>query len=461
MTDASRRHRRPARAAASRRPSWALRQLRHPVQGVRPARACRATRTRRSPTPRQVHRLHRRRADRGAAHPVGPGRRLRARWPRTPPTAGVGLGTINSNVFQDDDYKLGSRHQPGPAGAPQGDSTTCSSASTSWTPPARRDLKLWFSDGTNYPGQDDIRARQDRLAEALREVYDRLGDDQRMLLEYKLFEPAFYTTDVPDWGTVLRALPGARARRRRSCVDTGHHAPGTNIEFIVAFLLRAGTARRVRLQLPLLRRRRPDGRRGRPVPAVPDHARGRRGGGARRRTRASPSCSTSATTSSRRSRPSSARCMNVQEATAKALLVDADALAAAQRAGDVLGANAVLMDAYNTDVRPLLRRAARGAWASTPTRSRPTAAPATRSGSPPSASAARRPAGARDATPTRHDRSRRELHRRASQPARRRPAQHQLRRRQHLGQGHRHRPGHRRGRSSCCGSRAPAATSAR
>ena len=64
-----------------------------------------------------------------------------------------------------------------------------------------RDLKLWFSDGTNYPGQDDIRARQDRLAEALAEVYDRLGDDQRILLEYKLFEPAFYTMDVPDWGT--------------------------------------------------------------------------------------------------------------------------------------------------------------------------------------------------------------------------------------------------------------------
>ena len=70
-----------------------------------------------------------------------------------------------------------------------------------------------------------------------------------MLLEYKLFEPAFYTTDVPDWGTSLRALPRARASGPRWCMDTGHHAPGTNIEFIVAFLLRAGRLGGVRLQL--------------------------------------------------------------------------------------------------------------------------------------------------------------------------------------------------------------------
>ena len=102
-----------------------------------------------------------------------------------------------------------------------------------------RDLKLWFADGTNYPGQDDISARQDRLAEALAAVYARLGDGQRMLLEYKLFEPSFYTTDVPDWGTALlhcQAL-GAKAQ---VVVDTGHHAPGVNIEFIVALLLKSG-----------------------------------------------------------------------------------------------------------------------------------------------------------------------------------------------------------------------------
>ena len=89
-----------------------------------------------------------------------------------------------------------------------------------------RDLKLWFADGTNYPGQDDIRARQDRLAEALQTVYERLGDGQRMVLEYKLFEPSFYTTDVPDWGTALVhcvALgPQGAGRRRHRPPRAGH-----------------------------------------------------------------------------------------------------------------------------------------------------------------------------------------------------------------------------------------------
>ncbi len=101
-----------------------------------------------------------------------------------------------------------------------------------------RDLKLWFADGTNYPGQDDIRARQDRLAEALAAVHARLGPDQRMLLEYKFFEPSFYTMDVPDWGTAYVQCVAA-GPKATVVVDTGHHAPGTNIEFIVASLLRA------------------------------------------------------------------------------------------------------------------------------------------------------------------------------------------------------------------------------
>ena len=100
--------------------------------------------------------------------------------------------------------------------------TTCSAASATPTPRVRqkaidhllecvdimdatgsRDLKLWFADGTNYPGQDDIRARQDRLAESLRDRLRPAGPDQRLVLEYKLFEPSFYTMDVPDWGTAL------------------------------------------------------------------------------------------------------------------------------------------------------------------------------------------------------------------------------------------------------------------
>ena len=102
-----------------------------------------------------------------------------------------------------------------------------------------RDLKVWLPDGLNYPGQADLRDRQDRLADSLRQVYARLGEHQRLVLEYKLFEPAFYATDVPDWGTAYVQC-AALGERAVVCLDTGHHAPSTNIEFIVMQLLRLG-----------------------------------------------------------------------------------------------------------------------------------------------------------------------------------------------------------------------------
>ncbi|HEV2927389.1 MAG TPA: L-rhamnose isomerase, partial [Propionibacteriaceae bacterium] len=149
---------------------------------------------------------------------------------------GIELGTINANVFQDDDYKLGSVCNPDPRVRRKALDHLLECVDI-MDVTGSRDLKLWFADGTNYPGQDDLRERQDRLAEALQATYERLGDDQRLVLEYKLFEPAFYHTDVPDWGTAyahcLQLGPKAVV-----VVDTGHHAPGTNIEFIVAFLLR-------------------------------------------------------------------------------------------------------------------------------------------------------------------------------------------------------------------------------
>jgi L-rhamnose isomerase/sugar isomerase len=215
-----------------------------------------------------------------------------------------------------------------------------------------RDLKLWFADGTNYPGQDSIRARQDRLAEALAETYQRLSGNQRMLLEYKFFEPAFYHTDVPDWGTSY-AHCSWLGERAQVVIDTGHHAPGTNIEFIVAFLLRAGklgafdfnsrfyadddlmVGSADPFQLFRIMHEIVQADALRPVagiafmldqchniePKIPAVIRS---------------------------------VMNVQEATAKALLVDTEALSAAQQTGDVLAANAAFMDAYNSDVRPLL-----------------------------------------------------------------------------------------------------------
>src|SRR6267378_899943 len=151
---------------------------------------------------------------------------------------GVCIGTVNANVFQDDDYRLGSVCNPDPRVRAKAVDHLLECVDI-MDATGSRDLKLWFADGTNYPGQDDIAARQDRLAEALAAVYARLGDGQRMLLEYKLFEPSFYTTDVPDWGTSLLHCQ-ALGPKAQVVVDTGHHAPGTNIEFIVAMLLRAG-----------------------------------------------------------------------------------------------------------------------------------------------------------------------------------------------------------------------------
>ena len=263
---------------------------------------------------------------------------------------GVKLGTINSNTFQDDDYKLGSVCHADPAVRRKAldhllECVDIMDATGS------KDLKLWFADGTNYPGQDDIRERQDRLAEALAAVYERLGDDQRMLLEYKFFEPAFYTTDVPDWGTAYAHCLklGSKAQ---VVVDTGHHAPGTNIEFIVATLLREGKLggfdfnSRFYADDDLM------------VGAADPFQLFRimyevmRGGGF------TPDVAfmLDQCHNIEAKIPAIIRSvMNVQEATAKALLVDREALGAAQRGGDVLEANAVLMDAYNTDVRPLLR----------------------------------------------------------------------------------------------------------
>jgi len=264
---------------------------------------------------------------------------------------GVALGTINANVFQDNDFRLGSVCNPDPAVRRKAIDHLLECVDV-MDATGSRDLKLWFADGTNYPGQDSIRARQDRLAEALREVYDRTSEEQRIVLEYKLFEPAFYTTDVPDWGTsyahCLELGPRAQV-----VIDTGHHAPGTNIEFIVAFLLRAGRLgafdfnSRFYADDDLM------------VGAADPFQLFRILHELVQADALSPASGITYMLDQchniEAKIPAVLRSVtNVQEATAKALLVDARALAAAQREGDVLAANAVLMDAYNTDVRPLL-----------------------------------------------------------------------------------------------------------
>ncbi len=264
---------------------------------------------------------------------------------------GVTIGAINSNLFQDDDYMLGSLTHPSAdvrkkavAHHLQCIDVMRATGST--------DLKLWLPDGLNYPGQDSLRARQDRLADSLQEIYAALDPNHRLILEYKFFEPAFYAMDIPDWGTsLLHCL--ALGERAMVVLDTGHHAPGTNIEFIVAQLLRAGRLGafdfnsrfyadddlmvgsadpfqlfRIMHEIVQSGALAPDSGVNFMLdqchniePKIPGQIRS---------------------------------VMNIQEATAKALLVDAPALLEAQTTGDVLGANGLLMDAYNTDVRPLL-----------------------------------------------------------------------------------------------------------
>jgi L-rhamnose isomerase/sugar isomerase len=263
---------------------------------------------------------------------------------------GIRIGAVNSNLFQDDDYRLGSLTHADPAVRRKAIAHHAQCVDV-MRATGSTDLKVWLPDGTNYPGQDDLRARQDRLADSLQQIYAMLDPDMRMLLEYKFFEPYFYAMDIPDWGTSLVHCL-ALGEQATVVLDTGHHAPGTNIEFIVMQLLRAGrlgafdfnsrnyadddlivgSADPFQLFRILNEIVGNDALLGAGVNFMLDQCHN-----------IEPKI------------PGQIRSVqNVQEATAKALLVDREALAVAQQSGDVLGANNVLMDAYNTDVRPLL-----------------------------------------------------------------------------------------------------------
>jgi L-rhamnose isomerase / sugar isomerase len=272
---------------------------------------------------------------------------------------GVRLGTINTNTFQDDDYKLGSLCHA--------DARVRSKAVQHafecieiMAATQSRDLKVWLPDGLNYPGQADLRSRQDRLADSLAQIYERLGDDQRLVLEYKLFEPAFYATDVPDWGTAYVHC-AALGERAVVCLDTGHHAPGTNIEFIVMQLLRLGRLggfdfnSRFYADDDLM------------VGAADPFQLFRilcevvSGGGYEPGSDVSFMLDQCHNVEAKI--PGQIRSvLNVQEMLSRALLVDRTGLAEAERQGDVLEGNGLLMDAFYTDVRADLAewRASRG-----------------------------------------------------------------------------------------------------
>lgn len=151
---------------------------------------------------------------------------------------GIGIGAINPNVFQEDQYRLGSLGNPSP-----GTQELALDHILECCEIMRRTdsglLSLWFADGTNYAGQDSLLERKRRFEQHLQTVYAHLPADSRMLLEYKFFEPAFYSTDIPDWGTAL-AWSMKLGNQAQVLVDLGHHAQGVNIEQIVTFLLDEG-----------------------------------------------------------------------------------------------------------------------------------------------------------------------------------------------------------------------------
>ena len=268
---------------------------------------------------------------------------------------GVSIGAVNPNVFQDDEYKLGSSCNPDPKIRRQATDHLLECVAIA-REVGSKVLSLWFADGTNYPGQDHMRSRKHRLHDSLAEMYKALDPDMRMMIEYKFFEPAFYQTDLGDWGMAY-TFATKLGKQAQVLIDLGHHPLGTNIEQIVAFLLDEGKMGGFHFnskkfgdddltvgsinpyELFLIYNELVDGELdpstracARDVAYMIDQSHNIKG-------------KIEATIQS---------LMNLQVAYAQALLVDRQALKAAQLEGRVVDAENTLLDAYRTDVRPLL-----------------------------------------------------------------------------------------------------------
>ncbi|MDQ3547812.1 MAG: L-rhamnose isomerase [Chloroflexota bacterium] len=268
---------------------------------------------------------------------------------------GLGVGAINPNLFQEDDYKLGSVTHPDSGIRRQATEHLLACCEI-----ARRTgsgiISLWFADGTNYAGQDNFIERRHRMQECLAEAYAAMPDGARMLLEYKFYEPAFYHTDLMDWGAAL-TMCQRLGEQAQVLVDLGHHAQGVNVEQVVAYLI-------------------DDGRLG------GFHFNGRKYGdddliaGSTNPFElfliyvelvgAEPARTADVAYMIDQSFNIEAKIegmllsvTNLQEAYARALLVDRYALAASRQEGDVLAAHRLLLDAYQTDVRPLCAKVRR------------------------------------------------------------------------------------------------------
>ena len=266
---------------------------------------------------------------------------------------GLGIGAVNPNLFQDDVYRLGSlcHYDEQIRRRAIEHVLECIQIAQEVGSDV---ISLWLADGTNYPGQDDLRRRRHRLLDSLRAIYAALPAGMRLLIEYKFFEPAFYSTDLPDWGTSL-LMAQKLGSQAEVLVDTGHHPQGTNIAQIVAQLLDEGRLggfhfndRKYADDDLIVGSQNPFELFCIFNEIVAAGAEGNVNAG-----RIAYMIDQSHNIEPKIEAMIQS-VINVQMAYAKTQLVDRIALREAQEAGDVLGAYRVLQTAYETDVRPLL-----------------------------------------------------------------------------------------------------------
>ena len=262
---------------------------------------------------------------------------------------GLRIGAVNPNLFQEPEYKLGSVCNPDPAVRRKATDHLLECAGIAGKTDSDV-LSLWFADGTNYAGQDSFTDRRHRMVECLDEVYKAMPENMRMLLEYKPYEPAFYHTDLADWGAAL-TVSQRLGERAKVLVDLGHHAKEVNVEYVVALLLDegrlggfhfnnrkygdddliVGSVNPFELFLIFVELVEAEERSDTRIDYMIDQTHN-----------IEPKIEAMLFS-----------VMNLQEACAKALLVDRAALTESRHSGDVLGAHRLLLDAYSTDVRPL------------------------------------------------------------------------------------------------------------
>ncbi len=262
---------------------------------------------------------------------------------------GLGIGAVNPNLFQEPEYKLGSICHPDEAVRRKATDHLLECVEVARETDSDV-LSLWFADGTNYAGQDSFTERRHRMIESLGEVYAAMPSGMRMFIEYKPYEPAFYHTDLADWGAAL-TVAQRLGERAQVLVDLGHHAKEVNIEYIVALLLDegrlggfhfnnrkygdddliVGSVNPFELFLIFVELVEAEEISDTRIDYMIDQTHN-----------IEPKIEAMILS-----------VMNLQEAYAKALLVDRAALTQARHSGDVLSAHRTILDAYATDVRPL------------------------------------------------------------------------------------------------------------